>query len=62
MSLGCRGVPGLLLGPLRIPARGVLGRQPVPGGGQPRPPVRANGAMSTVLPALSSLRSAIRAT
>jgi hypothetical protein len=36
---GRRGrIPGVLLGPLRVPARLVLGGEPVPGPGQPRPP------------------------
>jgi hypothetical protein len=36
---GCRGlVPGFLLGPLRVAAGLVLGRQPAGGGGQPLPP------------------------
>ena len=36
-------VPGLLPGPLRLTARLVLGRQPVPGPGQPLPPLSPPG-------------------
>jgi hypothetical protein len=39
----CGRVPGFLLGPLRVAARPVLGRQPVGGGGQPLPPLSPSG-------------------